>query len=169
MIRWDRFRVCWRRAPTRAISDAILAGTATVGMVIPTLLCAPGACAEPDGAIERVVAAMRGSAPCRPLKYDPIVEHGAEIANRSTIDFVQHAARNVPVADPLPVLKDLGSKAQKAYMLQGFGQSDADAIKGAVLQGYAAIPDCAYTAFGASLMTDDQTGRRFALVILTGG
>lgn len=133
------------------------------------MLLASPAAADPDQNLQDAVASVRGSA-CGPLTYDPVVEHAAEIVNRSTDEYISHTARNVPVDEVMPILKDLGSGAGKAVRLQGVGhnQNDGDAIKGVLLEGYKAIPDCAYTDFGVSLRHNVDTGDSIAVAILAG-
>jgi hypothetical protein len=107
-----------------------------------TLLCAPPVGAVPAGELEHGMAAVRAGGPCGALRHDPLVEQAAEISNRSTEDYLNHDGEYVPVADPLTVLKDLGSDAGTATQLQGHGDTDADAIKGALLQGHSSLADC---------------------------
>ncbi|MCV7323032.1 hypothetical protein H7K01_00090 [Mycobacterium intracellulare subsp. chimaera] len=102
------------------------------------------------------------------MQYNAVAEHVAEIINRSTDDYLNQVATRVPITDPLEGLKDLGYEGTKAYLLQGANESDANAIKGALLQGYAAIPDCSYTDFGVSLRRNERTGYILASVVLAG-
>jgi len=148
------------------VATAAMVSVTTVGT---GMLLAPPAAADPDPNLQNAVASARGSA-CGPLTYDPVAEHAAEIVNRSTDEYISHTARNVPVDDVMPILKDLGSSAGKAVRLQGAGHNhnDVDAIKGVLLEGYKAIPDCAYTDFGVSLQHNVDTGDSIAVAILTG-
>jgi hypothetical protein len=132
------------------------------------MLCAPPATAEPATQLEQGIASLRTTGLCGALRHDPLVQQVAEISNRSTEDYVNHDARFVPVADPLVVLKDLGSDAGKAIQLQGYGSSDADAIKGALLQGHRLIRDCSYDTFGTSVIRNPDTGYALVVAVLAG-
>ena len=44
----------------------------------------------------------------------------------------------------------------------------AGAVKGVLLQGYNAIPDCSYTSFGASQLYEEQSGLVLVAVLLVG-
>ncbi|CQD06672.1 hypothetical protein BN000_01328 [Mycobacterium europaeum] len=116
------------------------------------------------------MAAARGSAACGPLRYSPTVEHAADIVNRSTYTYLNHTAENVPADDPHPtaIVKDLGMDASKVLSLQGAAREEADAIKGVLLEGRTAIPDCAYTDFGASVLHEEQSDFTLAVVVLVG-
>lgn len=139
-----------------------------VGCVGAALLCAPPAGAERADDLERGVAAVRAGGQCGALRHDPLVERAAEISNRSTVDYLSHGAEYVPVADPLIVLKDLGSDAATAIQLQGHGRTDAEAIKGALLQGYSKLGDCSYETIGSSVIRDPDTGRTLVVAVLAG-
>jgi hypothetical protein len=152
-----------------------LAGAAmlAIGAGVP---CAPSATAQPEAdiaaqlesAFASALDSARGATQCSAFQSDPAVNQVAGIVNRSTSDYVVHQARHVPVTDPVPILRDVGSNAAKAIMLQGQAFSPGDAIKGAVLQGYAVISDCSYDRFGVSIIVDSQTGRTYAAALLTG-
>ena len=114
------------------------------------------------------MASARSGTSCGSLRYNQVVEQVAQIINRSTDDYLNHAATRVPILDPLEGLKDLGYGGTKAHLLQGAGKSDAVAIHGALLQGYGAIPDCSYTDFGLSMRRNETTGYNLASVVLAG-
>jgi hypothetical protein len=140
-------------------------------LVIVTVLStglslAPSALADPLANFRNAVASARGGTSCGPLRYNPVVQQAAEVINRSTDDYLNHAATRVPILDPLEGLKDLGYGGTKAYLLQGADRSDALAIKGALLEGYAAIPDCSYTDFGVSMRRNETTGYNLASSVL---
>ena len=195
-----RFHACTgvpaRRARRRCISNA---GTTLIALVTASgggLLLAPLTVADPSPTLEQAVVSARGSTQCPPMRYDPIDEHAADIVNRSTNAYLSHTTRNSPAdgtTDALPILKDLGSGAGKAWSLQGAGHnSDSDAIKGAILEGTtpgagknlttgrsgvfktveevgpAAFSNCAYTDFGVSLIHNADTGFSLAVVVLAG-
>jgi hypothetical protein len=107
-------------------------------------------------------------ASCGVLRSNPIVEHAAEIVNRSTDRWLDHTGRAVPVPDPLPVLKDLGYAGGRAMQVQGAGDTEAKAIEGLLLVGYDKIPDCSYTDYGVSVMQNQATGHYLTVVVLAG-
>jgi hypothetical protein len=143
-------------------------------VVIVAVLCtgvslAPSALADPADNFRDAVASLRGAASCGPLVYHPVVEQAAEIVNRSTDAYLDQAARVVPIGDPLPVLKDLGYGGNKAKLLSGASRNDdADAIKGVIIQGYAAIPDCTYTDFGVNVKRNETSGYFLTSLVLAG-
>jgi hypothetical protein len=51
---------------------------------------------------------------------------------------------------------------------QGAAHSEADAVKGVLLEGRNAIPDCSYTDFGVSLLHEPQSDFTLAVVVLVG-
>lgn len=122
--------------------------------------------ADVTGVFDAAVASVRAGSSCPALQHDPTVQHAAEISNRSTDDYLNHTARYVPVSDPLEVLRDLGSDATRAVQLRGHGRSEADAIKGALLQGNSTIPDCSYTRFGTSVLTNPDSGHIIVVAVL---
>lgn len=133
-----------------------------------TVVLAPPATADPAPSLREAVEQVRGSASCGQLEYDPGVEQAAEIVNQSTDVYLNQTARHVPVADPLPIVHDLGVAGGKAISLYGAAPNTGDSIKSVLLQGYQAIPDCAYTKFGASMLWNENTGRNLATVVLVG-
>ncbi|WP_232066525.1 hypothetical protein [Mycobacterium parmense] len=133
-----------------------------------SLVLAPSAVADPEANVRDAVASARSGTSCGSLRSNAVVEQVAQIINRSTDDYLNHAATRVPVLDPLEGLKTLGYSGTKAYLLSGAAQNDADAIQGAVLEGYAALPDCSYTDFGLSLRRNDTTGYHLVSVVLAG-
>jgi hypothetical protein len=132
------------------------------------LALAPSAFAEPAANFRDAVMSFRGGTSCEPLRYNAAVEQAAEIINRSNDDYVNRVATHAPITDPLPGLKDLGYGGNKAKLLQGAAKNDAGAIKGALLEGYAAIPDCSYTDFGVSMRRNETTGYNLASLVLAG-
>ena len=118
--------------------------------------------------LQGAVASLRSDASCKPLHYDPVVEQAAEIINRLTDDYVNHTARQEPVADPVPGLKDLGYHGNKGTTLQGAAKDDAEEIKGMLRRGMGLFPDCSYTDFGISLRRNETTGYTFTSLVLAG-
>lgn len=158
----------WGRAPedfrrTGSIRSVLVMALVFSGGVV----LAPSALADAAD-VKAVLASARGGTSCAPLTDNPIVTHAAEIINKSTDDYVEHTARHVPIADPLPGLRDLGYSGDKAILLQGARPNEADAIKGMLLQGYAAIPDCSYTDFGVDVRRNETTGYSLIAVVLAG-
>lgn len=128
---------------------------------------APAAVANMADDVRAAVMSVR-QASCGALRSDPIVEHAAEIVNRSTDRWLDHTGRAVPVPDPLPVLKDLGYAGGRAMHVQGAGDTEAKAIAGLLLVGYDKIPECSYTDYGVSVMQNQATGHYLTVVVLAG-
>lgn len=152
-------------------SRSVTALTAVVTGVGVTMLIAPQAAADPAASLQDAVIAARSASSCAPLRYDSAVEQAADIVNGSTDDYISHTARNAPAdsaPQPLPILKDLGSDATKAVSLQAATDNDGDTIKGVLLEGFDAIPDCSYTDFGVSLRRNVEAGYVLAVAILAG-
>ena len=167
------------RPPIFSVSDVPVAmlrrrdlGIATA-MSIATVLSAgvwfaPAALGDSVTQVRDAVASARGGTSCSALRYDAVVEHVADVINRSNDDYLNQVATRVPISDPLEGLKDLGYRGTKAYLLQGANESEAKAIKGALLEGYDAIPDCSYTDFGVSMLRNATTGYAMATIVLAG-
>lgn len=150
-------RFAWRSASAAMFPAALVA----------SVWLAPASVADSVDNFRAAVLATR-PASCPPLRNDPLAEQTATLVNKSTSKFLDLAARAAPIPDPLPVLKDLGYGGDRAKMLQGAGFTDADAIKGALLQGFAALQDCSYTDFGVSLFLNDTSQRYVSVVVLAG-
>ena len=145
------------------------ASALTVAVVLTTgVWLGPWARADEATNLRDAVTSGRSGTPCDALRYNDVVDHVAQVINKSTDDYLNHNATRVPVADPLEGLKEFGYGGTKAYLLQGAHESEAKAIKGALLQGYAAIPDCSYTDFGVSIVRNSATGNTLAVVVLAG-
>jgi hypothetical protein len=141
---------------------AVVAVAVIVASVSPPLASADSA----DNLRNAVLSARLGS--CGPTRSDPAAEQTAAIVNRSTDAYLDHTARAMPVPDPLPVLTDLGYRGRKAAMLQGAGRTEADAIKGALLEGYKSLPDCSYTDYGVSTIHNATSDYILTVVVLAG-
>jgi hypothetical protein len=102
------------------------------------------------------------------LNYNPVVEKAAAIINQSTDDYIDHLSTYQPITDPMPGLKDLGYGGNKAALLQGALSNEADAIKGALIQGHAAIPDCSYTDLGIDVRRNEDTDNLLVVYLLAG-
>lgn len=143
-------------------------GVVLAGLLGAGSLWAAPAAAETQTQFDDGIAAVRAAGSCPALAHDPLAQQAAELSNRSTEDYLNHTAEHVPVADPLFVLHDLGSDAQRAVQLQGQGQNLADALKGALLQGNSTITDCSYTRFGTSVIQHAASGHTLVVAVLAG-
>jgi len=163
-----------------------IASVMVILAVVSAGICqAPSALADPVATFRNAVASARGGSSCGPLRYNSIVEQAADISLRSLQDYAKHTATRVPVEDPLPGLKDLGYPGAKAKLLSGAAKNDADAIKGALLEGSVppassidtpkpisshppALTDCSYTDFGVSMRRDETTDYYLSALVLAG-
>jgi hypothetical protein len=102
------------------------------------------------------------------MREDSAVTETAKQVNEGIDKYTNHDARFVPETDPMPLLKDLGYGGSKATMLFGAGKTDALAIKGLLVQGYRALPDCSYTDFGVNALYNESKGMVFVSVVLAG-
>ena len=110
-------------------------------------------------------ALVRAHATCGSLRPDPLTQHAAEAALRSTVTYLDHNARVIPVEEPtaitpdqpsiMPILKDLGSSASRARLINGAGLTPADSIRSTLLIGYTYVADCGWKTFGVT--TTDRT------------
>lgn len=98
-----------------------------------------------------------------------MAQQTAELSIHSTDVYLNHTARAVPMADPLPTLKDLGSTATRAYLLQGAGLNEADAVKFILISGFNVVPDCGYSQFGVATAYNEASGYYLAAAVLAGG
>ncbi|WP_234807674.1 hypothetical protein [Mycolicibacterium bacteremicum] len=147
-------------------AGVLLAVAAWAGMGV-----APAAAADPASAFTTAVIAARSASGCEPLRYDPILERAADIVNRSTVSYFDTTSAVIPAdtaPQPLPILKDLGSPAGRATLLQGASQTAGMEIKGAIVQGFTTLPDCSYTDFGTSSIYSESTGYSMVVAVLAG-
>jgi hypothetical protein len=126
------------------------------------------ASADPASNLQSAVTQVRNGTSCGSIRSDPIAEQVAQVINRTTDQYIDHVARDIPADDPLPGLKDLGYKGSKAKLLAGAAKNEADAIKGALIEGYASLPDCTYTDYGADVRSNASTGFVLTAVVLAG-
>jgi hypothetical protein len=96
------------------------------------------------------LAAARGGVACGSLRADPTIDRVAEKVNESTDGWLNHTTRAVPETDALPALKDFGFNAAKAAILTSTTPDAGTAVKALVLEGFAKIPDCSYSAYGVA-------------------
>jgi hypothetical protein len=127
---------------------------------------APQAAADFTDNLRSAVTQARGGSSCTALRPDPLADQAAAIVARSTDAYLDHNARAVPIEDPLPVLKDLGLNVSKAKLLQGAGQTEADAIKVVLITGFRDLPDCGYTVVGISTRPNNNSGNWFLTVAI---
>ena len=150
----------WRRSiPAVAVCALLISG----GMAV-----APSALADSVSRLQDAMATARAGTSCQPLNYNPVVGKAAAIINRSTDDYIDHISTYQPITDPMPGLKDLGYGGNKAALLQGGLSNEADAIKGALLQGHAAISDCSYTDLGMDVRRNEATDNLLVVYLLAG-
>ena len=132
------------------------------------IAAAPSAVADPTENLRAAVVAARGASSCGPLRSDPTVDQVAYLVNQSSDDWLNFASRAVPEIDALPPLKDLGYPANTAAILSGATPDDGTSVKGLILQGYAKIPDCAYTSFGVATTYNERKGIFVMTAVLAG-
>lgn len=155
--------------PETIRSSKIAAVTAIVSILSVTVPLAPSAGAQPEDALRAAMNASRAGSSCGALRSDSTVQHVAEVVNKSVTDWLDHTASHVPIDDPLPGLKELGYRGSKGVTFHGAStKSEADAIKGVLLEGYTLIPDCSYTDVGVSMLRNERTGENLAAVVLAG-
>ena len=143
-------------------SALVLPGLCAVGV--------PPASADPSPILEQALMAARAGSSCGAFGADPQVAHAAEIINQSTKDYLTHSAETVPAESQHPdaIAKDVGVQATKTFALQGAAQTQAEAIKGLLVQGFSAIPDCGYSRIGTSTLYDANTGFTLVTAVLVG-
>lgn len=160
----DRHRQ--RRYAGRRVLTVTLAGAMAVAV---SIAAAPWAAADLTDNLRNAVFQARGGSACPPLRSDPLADQTAALAAHSTATYLDHNARAVPMSDPLPTLKDLGLDVGKAKLLQGAGQTEADAIKAILVTGYKDLPDCSYTAYGISTLPNENSDGWFLTAVVLAG
>lgn len=143
-----------------------VAAALAVGLTTAGLVGAPPAAADWTENLRSAVAAARGSS-CE-LRSDPIIDNAAQGINESTDKWIDNASRAVPETDALPVVNDFGFNASKATILSSAANNEADAIKALLLQGFAEIPDCSYTAYGVSTTYNAKKDNILMTAVLAG-
>lgn len=157
----------WRR-PRVAIAATLTAIVCAGGWLAPRALADP-TLADPVATLKAALAASRAASSCPAFHDNAVVQHVAEVINKSSNDWLDNDTTHVPITDPLPGLKELGYGGSKGTMFGGASaKSQADAIKGALLEGFARIPDCSYTDMGASMMFNQGSGENIITVVLAG-
>jgi hypothetical protein len=161
--------------PSRRRALAIASAVTIVAVLAAGIPLAPPALADPSESFKNAVASARSESSCGPLRYSPVVEQVAEISNHSTDQYLNHAVAHLPVGEPYPGLKDLreglkdlGYHGTKGTLLSGAAKNEANAIKGALLEGFDKLPDCSYTDFGVSLIRNESHGYYLTSLVLAG-
>jgi hypothetical protein len=149
------------KTPARSVVACALVFSG--GMVVT-----PSAHADLLTNVRDAIVTARGGTSCQPFNYDPILEKAAGIVNQSTDDYIDHLSTYQPITDPIPGLKDLGYGGTKAALLQGALSDESLSIKGAILQGHAAIPDCSFTDLGIDVRTNEATDNILIVYLLAG-
>jgi hypothetical protein len=140
----------------------------TVTVLSAGVWLAPSALADSVANFKMALASARSGTSCGPLRDNSVVEQVAETINQLSDNYINHNATQAPIEDPQVGLKDLGYGGNKGKQFQGAAVSDGDAIKGALLEAYAAIPDCSYTDFGVSLRRNESSGYHLTVLVLAG-
>jgi hypothetical protein len=159
------------QSPTRVLKGRRLSiASAVVALMV---LCAgislaSSALADPSANFKMAIASARAGSSCGPLRYNAVVEQVAEISNRSTDKYLNHATTDVPVEDPLPGLKDLGYGGSKGILLRGAAKDEATSVKGLLLEGFDKVPDCSYTDFGVSTLRNQWNSYYLTSLVLAG-
>lgn len=156
--------------PTRILRRPVLTAAVVILTVSSAAVSlAPSAIADPVVDLSSAVAAYRAGSSCGPLRRDPIADKVAEFVNKSTSDWLDHTATQLPIEDPLPGLKEFGYHGSKAHLLAGTSRkSQSDSIKAVVLEGYAALLDCSFTDVGFSTLLNERTGNILSAAVLAG-
>jgi hypothetical protein len=140
----------------------------TFAAIVPMgVLLAPSAHADLTDDLASAVTQAR-AASCGPLASDPAVTQSAQIINKSYSDWADHTASYPPITDALPGLKELGFRGSKAKYIGGAGKTEADTIKGVLLEGYSAIPDCSYNVVGYNMVFNESAGKYLAAAVFAG-
>jgi hypothetical protein len=154
---------------TRTATRVAVVTTMIATLVAAGTPSAPAANADPAEYLRDALVQARAGSSCGPLNPDPIAERVAAIANQSYPEWLAHMSTTPPITDPLPGLRELGYTGNKGKFLGGVSKkTEADAIKGVLLEGYAAIPDCSYTDYGVHMLWDEASGYTMAAVVLAG-
>ena len=162
------------RPPRRRVLS-IVSAVAILAVLVAGIPLASPVLADPSVDFKDAVASARAGSSCGPLRYSPVVEQVAEISNHSTDQYLDHAVAHLPVGEPYPGLKDLleglkdlGYQGRKGTLLSGAAKNEANAIKGAILEGFDKLPDCSYTDFGVSMIRNESHGYYLTSLVLAG-
>jgi hypothetical protein len=136
-------------------------------LLFASVAVAPVASADATDSLRAAIPAARGTA-CGPIRTDPVIDQAAKEIGDTTDSYLNFAARAVPASDALPILKDLGYGGSTAKILTGSATSAGDSIKGLLLQGFAVLPDCSYTAYGVATTYNAKKDVVIATAVLVG-
>ena len=132
----------------------VFAAAAAILLVAWVAMSSP-ASADPDSSLDAAVNSARAASTCAALQPDSLVTRAAQMATRETSDYISHRSAVVPFTDPMPALKTIGYTGKKAVLLTGYGANEQNAIHGLILEGQAALPDCAFAHYGANAQQED--------------
>lgn len=138
---------------------------AATALTFASVAMAPSAAADANDTVKAAVAAARSSS-CPALRPVPVIDEVARGINKTTDGYINHTVRAVPETDAVPILKDLGYPANKAYILSGSAHTAGDSIKAALLQGFDKLPDCSYADFGVDTMYNAKKDVVLVTVVL---
>jgi hypothetical protein len=141
---------------------------AAVALTVANVASAPVASADATDSLRGAAAAARPPA-CGPIRSDPLIDQVAAEINDSTDRWINFASRAVPEGDAMPLLQDLGYVgASKAKILSGSATDAGSSIKGALLQGFAILPDCSMTAYGVATKYNTRKDVVLVTAVLVG-
>lgn len=171
----------WSRGLMRLIKRVIAVSTATAAF---GLYLAPTSPADSTSQLKNEIDAARSEAGCPPLQTEPILTDASQRIAEQASAWVNHTARELPVADyadraitlhpdgPRTIqsfLRELGYNPAELRLLQGYADhttggrrnasadNETKAIKGAVLEGKAldVFANCRYVKYGLATINDD--------------
>ncbi len=154
-----------RAAPRRRARLGM--SVAAAALTIAGVSGAPVASADATDSLRAAVPAARGTA-CAPFTTDPRIDQAAKEIGDTTDRWINFESRAVPEADALPLLKDLGYGGTKAKILSGSAANAGSSIKALLLEGFASLPDCSYTAYGVATTYNARKDLVIATVVLVG-
>jgi hypothetical protein len=141
---------------------------AAAALTVISVALAPAASADATDSFRAAVAAARPPA-CGPIRSDPLIDQVATEINDSTDRWINFASRAVPEGDAMPLLHDLGYVgATKARILSGAATNAGSSIKGALLQGFAILPDCSLNAYGVATKHNARKDLVLVTAVLAG-
>jgi hypothetical protein len=132
---------------------------------------APTSAADATANLSSQADSSHRAAGCPSYEPDPVLDQLAQRNTAETDSYLGHTARFAPFENTLnkplmPLLRDMGYSASKAYLLVGYGHNEADSIYALLLQGAEYLPDCTYTKYGVNTLTNDSQGYVLTAVIL---
>ncbi len=140
---------------------------AAAALTVASVAVAPVASADATESLRAAVPAARGTA-CAPFTTDPRIDQAAKEIGDTTDRWINFTARATPETDALPLLKDLGYGGTRARILSGAATNTGASIKALLLQGFAVLPDCSYTAYGVATTYNARKDVVIATAVLVG-